>query len=469
MQEYYLAVDIGASSGRHILGWMEDGVLRQAEIHRFSNGLARKNGHLCWDLEQLFTEVKAGLRACKERGFTPRSVGIDTWALDFVLLDDSGAVLGDTVGYRDSRTAGMEQKVFARIPEAELYRRTGIQKMSINTIYHLMAVKESNPELLEQARNFLMIPDYLHYRLTGRRAGEYTNATTTQLVDAVSGEWDRELLRALGFPADIFPELLPPGTPLGPLSEAVQKEVGFCTEVVLPATHDTASAVLAVPCEGEAVYISSGTWSLMGAERDVPDCSEESRVLNYTNEGGYGHRYRYLKNIMGLWMLQSLRKEQDDRYSFEELAALAEQNEAFPSRVEVNSQRFLAPESMTQAVQDVCRETGQPVPRTVGELAAVLYQSLAECYGKTVAELERHTKTVYPAIHIVGGGCQDSYLNQLTAKATGKLVLAGPVEATALGNLGAQLLHTGAIASVDVFRQLVRQSFPLTRYEPTKG
>lgn len=463
----YLAIDIGASSGRHMLGHLENGKLVYEEIHRFSNGIVKKNDQLCWDLDALFQEILTGLKRCQELGKVPVSVGIDTWGVDFVLLNEKGEVLGDTVAYRDHRTEGMDEAVAECISQAELYSRCGIQKMPFNTVYQLMAVKKTHPELLTQAQTFLMIPDYLHYRLCGVAKTEYTNATTTNLVNAAAKTWDEEILRACGYPRHIFGELVPPGTCLGTLTKEVQEQVGFACQVVLPATHDTGSAVMAVPSlANDTLYISSGTWSLMGVERMTPDCSKESQQRNFTNEGGYEYRYRYLKNIMGLWMIQSVQKELDGRYSFGELCELAEKSE-IPSRVNCNDNRFLAPQSMVAEVKNACAQSGQPVPEDVGELAAVVYHSLAACYGETVQELEQQTGVSYPQVHIVGGGANADYLNRLTARYTGKTVYAGPTEATAIGNLMAQMIASGELKDLKDGRECVKRSFPLKTYHGT--
>lgn len=469
MGAYYLAVDIGASSGRHILGWMEDGRLCTEEVYRFENGISSRDGNKCWDTEALFQEIKEGMRRCRAGGRIPVSMGIDTWAVDYVLLDKSGRRLGNAVAYRDSRTEGMDAAVKRVISEEELYARTGIQKQSFNTIYQLEAVRQKAPELLEQAEYLLMIPDYFHYLLTGRLSCEYTNATTTQLVSPVTKEWDRELIERLGFPQKLFLPICRPGTVLGTLTEETKREVGFDCRVVLPATHDTGSAVLAVPSGKEgALYISSGTWSLMGVERPQADCGPESRRLNFTNEGGYQYRFRYLKNIMGLWMIQSVKKEFGERgeaYSFGELCALAER-QSIASAVDCNDPMFLAPDSMTGAVQAFCRRTGQQVPVTAGELAAVIYRSLAVCYARTAEEIERQTGNAYKRLYVVGGGSNAEYLNRLTARAAGREVWAGPAEATAVGNLLVQMLKDGVWNDLWEARRCVGKSFAVKRYEP---
>ena len=306
--ETYLAVDIGASSGRHILGWVEEGRLCLEEIYRFENTLVRKNGRLCWDMERLAGEVLRGLERCRELGKIPSTMGIDTWAVDYVLLDAGGQPLGDTVAYRDSRTQGMDKLVEQRVPFQELYRRTGIQKQDFNTIYQLMAVKTQEPGLLEKAQRLLMVPEYLTYRLTGKMENEYTNATTTGLVNARTKTWDGELLDTLGYPRRLFGEPRLPGCCVGGFTPEVMARVGFDCQVLFPATHDTGSAFLAVPAKENGVYLSSGTWSLLGTELPEPITTPESLARNFTNEGGYQYRFRYLKNIMGLWMLQSIRR-----------------------------------------------------------------------------------------------------------------------------------------------------------------
>ena len=466
MSPYFLAVDIGASSGRHMLGHLEKGRLVLEEIYRFENGMKQTKEGLCWDIPALFQEIKTGIRRCGELGKIPVFMGIDTWAVDYVLLDEQDQILGDTFGYRDSRTEGMDEEVYRLIPEKELYQRTGIQKQIFNTVFQLMAVKKAHPEYLEQARTFLMLPDYFHFLLTGEKRSEYTNATSTQLVNAETKDWDDEVISRLGYPREMFLPLSQPGTQVGVFTKEIEKEVGFSCQVVLPATHDTASAVMAVPCqEDNCLYISSGTWSLMGTENKKAICTEESRQKNFTNEGGYDFRYRYLKNIMGLWMIQSVRHEEKDQYSFAQLCEMADECSDFPSRVFVNAQEFLAPESMTEAVRQYCEKSGQRVPETTGELAAVIYQSLAKCYGETVQESEQLTGEHYDTIHIVGGGANADYLNRLTASQSGRRVLAGPSEATAIGNLMAQMIGKGEFAGLMQARACVAESFPIREYQ----
>ena len=424
---YYLAVDIGASSGRHMLSHMENGKMVLEEIYRFPNGMTEKDGHKVWDVDRLFEEILTGMKKCLKMGKIPHSMGIDTWAVDFVLLDENDRMLGDAVAYRDDRTKDIDKAVYQFVPETELYTRTGIQKQIFNTIYQLMAVKKQNPDMFANAKTMLMIPDYFHFLLTGRKAQEYTNASTTQLVNAKTKDWDHQLIAKLGFPQELFLEIKSPGYELGDLTNAIQEKVGFNCTVILPPTHDTASAVMAIPTqEDAALYISSGTWSLMGTELKEADCTVGSMKCNLTNEGGYDHRFRYLKNIMGLWMIQSVRHEYNDAYSFAQLCNMAEESKEFPSRVDVNDQSFLSPDSMVEAIRQYCHKTGQPVPESVGELTSVVYRSLAQSYGETVRGLEKIAGKTYDSIHIIGGGSNAAYLNQLTADATGKTVYAGP-------------------------------------------
>lgn len=468
MEKYYLAIDIGASSGRHMLASMKDGKMQLEEVYRFPNGMDNRNGTLCWDVERLFTEIKNGLKKCREIGKIPVSMGIDTWGVDYVLLDKDNNILGDTVGYRDSRTEGMDEKVYEIISQNDLYARTGIQKQIFNTVYQLMAVKETHPEYLEQAESILMIPDYFHFLLTGVKKNEYTNATTGQLINPKTNDWDYELIDMLGYNSKMFMPVSMPGTVVGEFTKEVQDEVGFNCTVVLPATHDTGSAVLAVPTnDDDAVYISSGTWSLMGIERKEADCSMESMKANFTNEGGYDHRFRYLKNIMGLWMIQSVKKEFTEDLSFAEICEMASK-ETIPSIVDCNDDCFLAPKSMIEAVQKFCRDTNQQVPETVGEISSVIYNSLAKCYGDTVKEIEDITGKNYTTIYVVGGGSNAGYLNELTAKYTGRKVSAGPSEATAIGNIIVQLLHDGVFTSLPEARNCVKESFDVKMYEPEK-
>ena len=460
-EKYYLAIDIGASSGRHMLASYSEGKLRLEEVYRFENGMIQEENSLCWNHQKLFEEIINGLKRCKEIGKIPATMAIDTWGVDYVLLDEQDTVLGKTYGYRDSRTTGMDEKVYEAISEEDLYARTGIAKMMFNTIYQLMAVKENYPEHLQKAEAILMTPDYFNFLLTGVKKNEYTIATTGQLVNAKTKEWDDELIQMLGLNPKMFKPLSPPMTKVGNLTKRIQEEVGFDCTVVLVGSHDTASAVLAVPTNQEDVlYISSGTWSLMGIERDEPDCSENSRGANFTNEGGVNYRFRFLKNIMGLWMIQSVKKEFEENLSYAKICQLAEE-ESIASLLDCNDLSFMAPKSMIHAVQEYCRKTNQQIPESVGEIAAVIYNSLAKCYQDTAKEIERITGKAYDTIYVIGGGSNAEYLNELTATYTGKKVCAGPAEATAIGSVLAQMLYDGTFKSIKEARECVMKSFEI--------
>ena len=465
MLKYHLAIDIGASGGRHVLGYLHDGKLELEEIYCFQNGMIDKKGTCCWDVERLFQEILTGMKLCNEAGKIPESVGIDAWGADFVLLDKKNRIIGNVVGYGDHRTKGMDKKVATIVSEEELYERTGTSRQVFNTLYQLMSIKENFPKQLLRAESMLMVPDYFHFLLTGNKITEYTNATTTGLVNTKTKNWDYELIHKLGLPEKIFTQILKPGELLGKITKKVENRVGFNCSVILPATHNTGSAVLSVPAyRKNTLYINSGTWTTLGVERSQADCSKESRLKNFTNEGGYDYSFRYLKNIMGLGMIQSVRHEYHNKFSYGELYGFAEAEKDFPSRVDVNDAKFLAPESMIEAIQDFCKTTRQIIPETVGEIAAVIFFSLAKCYRETVEELEEITGSEYSFIHIVGGGSSTEYLNQLTAKATGKKVFAGPSEAAAIGNLTCQMLTSGKFDSIEEARSMIFQSFEIKEY-----
>ncbi len=481
MNKYYLAIDIGASSGRHIIGWVEDGRMMLKEIHRFENRQLQKNGHLVWDIDNLWKGIIDGIKACKKENMIPETVGIDTWAVDYVLLDGEGRIIGDAVAYRDSRTEGMDKELAAIISEKELYERTGIQKQPFNTIYQLMAHKKEHPEDLEKAESLLMLPDYFNFLLTGVRKQEYTNATSTNLVNAEGKTWDMQLVNKLGLPEKLFGELSVPGTTVGGFTDEIQKEVGFDATVILPATHDTGSAFLAVPARDESsVFLSSGTWSLLGVENTVPITTSEAQQENLTNEGGAFYRYRFLKNIMGLWIIQSIRRElngteyvegrtskyaSDRKYSFPDLIEEARNSEDFAADIDVNDDAFLAPVSMIDAIKEHCKEHEQPVPETVGEIMQTVYRGLSKCYAETITKMSEITGREITAINIIGGGCQDAYLNELTAKSTGLTVYAGPIEGTAIGNLVIQMITAGIFGDLADARNCIYQSFDIVKYE----
>jgi len=487
--QYHLAVDVGASSGRLVLGHTENGKIILEEMYRFDNTQLDHDGHACWDIDGIYEEILNGLQACNKAGKIPTTIGIDTWGVDFVLVDEKGNRVGDAVAYRDDRTQGMVEEVSKLIPPSRVYRECGIQCQSFNTIYQLVALLHEHPEQIQAARRFLMIPDYLNYLLTGVACNEYTNATTTNLLNARTKDWDSELMDACGIPQRLFAKPIMPGNVIGSFTKEVQDRVGFNAKVMLPATHDTGSAFLAVPAKDEdAVYLSSGTWSLLGVEHEGPVTTEAARLQNFTNEGGYDYRFRFLKNIMGLWIVQSIRrelngvtyvkgdkvsehairKEGDPEIGFGDLIDAAKKESDFPSVFDVNDERFLSPDSMIDEVQGACQDTGQPIPETVGQLMQCVYHSLADCYATSIADLAALTGRTYTSINIVGGGCQDGYLNQATADACRIPVYAGPVEGTSLGNLIVQFLADGEFDNLQQARDAIRDSFDIKLIEPSQ-
>jgi len=468
MSKCCLAVDIGASSGRVIAGILENGNIRLEEIHRFENKLVKKNSHYCWEVDRLFAEIKTGIKKSIDLGMRPDSIGIDTWAVDFMLLDANDQPLTDAVAYRDSRTDGMMEEVFKIISKERLYLETGIQFQKFNTIYQLYAIKQSNPEILEKASSFLMLPDYFNYLLTGKKVNEYTNATSTQLVNAFTKKWDVDLLDQLKLNKNMFHEIQLPKTVIGTLTEELVDEFGMDMKVVLPATHDTGSAVISVPELEETIYISSGTWSLIGVENSFPICITKALDYNFSNEGGIDYRYRFLKNIMGLWMIQEVKRNYDDYYSFAELVDHARKATQFNSTVNVDDGRFLMPENMIEEIQSYCQETNQSIPETPGEVAKCVYDSLAVSYQEAIGQIEEIYEKSFSKINVIGGGCQNEMLNQLIADVTKKDVYAGPVEATAIGNIAAQLMALGEINTINEARILIKDSFEVKKYTPSK-
>ncbi|WP_342431276.1 rhamnulokinase [Neobacillus sp. FSL H8-0543] len=467
MTKYSIAVDIGASSGRLILGYLENEFLKLEEIHRFENKIVKKGNFFCWEADKLFQEIINGLKKCREQGIKPDSIGIDTWAVDFVLLDENDQPLTEAVAYRDPRTDGMMEEVFKLFSKERLYLETGIQFQKFNTIYQLYSIKKNNPDIFKKAKSFLMIPDYFNFLLTGKKANEYTNATSTQLVNAFTKKWDRPLLDILGINKEMFHEIKTPRTVLGTLREELVSELGFNLEVILPATHDTGSAVIAVPEQDETIYISSGTWSLIGTENYFPICVTKALEYNFTNEGGIDYQYRFLKNIMGLWMIQEVKRMYNDEYSFARLVELAKEAKDFKAIVNVNDDRFLKPDHMIEAIQNYCIQTGQPVPSTPGEVAKCVFDSLAVSYQEAISQIEEIFEKKFEKINVIGGGCQNEILNQLIADVTHKEVYAGPVEATAIGNIAAQLMALGEIKDVKEARAIINHSFEVKKYTPS--
>lgn len=467
----YLAIDLGAESGRAMLGALDGGVLSLTETHRFPNGPVRLPDGLHWDVLRLWSEIQSGIAAAVKSGARLSSIGIDTWGVDFALLDRDGALLGNPFHYRDTRTDGMLEEAFRRMPRAEIFARTGIQFMQINTLYQLLALAQAQSPILDVARTFVTIPDLFNYWLSGEIANEFTNATTTQCLDPRERDWARPVLGALGIPEHIFGRVAEPGASLGPLRPEVASETGAgAAEVLLPACHDTGSAVVAVPARNESfAWISSGTWSIMGAEVRQPVLSERALAYNFTNEGGAFGRWRLSKNIMGLWLVQECRREwqrQGQDLTYEELTRLASQADPFLAVIDPDDGAFLHPGDMPGSIRAWCANTGQPIPETEGEVLRVALESLALKYRWVLEHVEELSGKRLDPIHIIGGGTKNRLLNQLTADATGRTVLTGPVEAAAIGNVLVQAIGLGDLGSLAEARAVVRDSFTVEEYHP---
>jgi rhamnulokinase len=470
MSAAYLAVDLGAESGRVVLGRFDGGRVSLEEVHRFPNTPVRLPDGLHWDVLRILSEIKDGLaKAVGEEVI--EGVGIDSWGVDFGLVDREGALVSNPYHHRDARTEGMMDEAFGLVPKEEIYRTTGIQFLPINTLYQLLAMRES--PLLDAAETMLLIPDLMNYWLTGEKACEYTNATTTQLLDLQAGGWARDLFEGLDLPSRILAPIVQPATELGPLLSEVAEEVGAGPPVFAVASHDTASAVVAVPAEGEDfAYISSGTWSLVGVELPGPVATEEGLRANFTNEGGFGGKTRLLKNVMGLWLLQECRRQwarEGHEYSYEELVRLAEDAPPAGPLVDPDHPAFLAPGDMASRIRSFCEETGQRPPEEPAAVARCVFESLALKYRHAVEQAESLAGRSIGAVNVVGGGSQNSLLCQLTADAARRPVLAGPAEATALGNLMVQAHARGHLASLEEIREAVRRSVEVQEYEPQGG
>lgn len=450
---YHLAIDIGASSGRHILGYIENGKLHLEEIHRFENYITNQNGTLVWDIEHLVNEVKKGIAKCKEIGKIPCTVAIDTWGVDYVLLDESKQEIMPAVSYRDSRTNRVINKVESIISAEELYLKTGIQKQNFNTIYQLYADKLSGR--LEDAKHFLMIPAYLSYKLTGIIKNEYTNATTTGMVNADTKQWDYEIIDKLSLPKHLFGTLDTPCTVIGNFTKEMQDYAGFDSTVIFAPSHDTASAVCACPIDDNSVYISSGTWSLIGVESLNPIVNEKSMAANFANEGGIDYRFRFLKNYMGMWLFQNVKKNLNNKFSYDDMMRLAMQSKRF-EMLDTNAPDFLAPENMINAIRSYLKNESIPIEVVINSV----YHSLAQSYKNAIDEIEKLADKTIDNIFIVGGGSKDTYLNELTAQYTGKKVVTGLSEATATGNLLSQIMFDKKISLAQA-RELVRNSFDI--------
>lgn len=471
-----LAFDYGASSGRAILGEFDGSRLTLSELHRFSSDPVMMNGTFTWDFPRLFFELKKGILKALQAGHKDiAGIGIDTWGVDFGLLSAQGELLGNPVHYRDARTDGMIELACSRSSEKEIYDTTGIAFQKFNTLYQLLAMAEKKSVLLENADTLLFIPDLFNYYLTGEKVCEYTITSTSQLYDPVSGGWAAELIRKIipGFRTGILPNVVPAGTKLGTLSAGICEELGAAPiPVIAVAEHDTGSAVVSVPFyDQKSAYLSSGTWSLLGVELDRPIINDKMRELNYTNEGGINNNVRLLKNIMGLWINQECKRHWEklgETVSFDELDGGAMAAKPFACIIDVDDQRFFEPNGMPDKIRDYCAETGQYVPQTKGEIVRCIMESLALKYRQAIAGLEEIVGYRIPALHIVGGGCKNKILSQFTANAINRPVYAGPVEATAIGNLAAQLISLGAIGTLAEARQVVRNSFAIEEYVPSE-
>jgi rhamnulokinase len=471
MTKNFLAYDLGAESGRGILGQFDGSRLQLEVVHRFANGPVRTLDTLHWDILRLWSEMLVALRkAVADRGSLD-ALGVDTWGVDFALLGRGGTLLGNPRHYRDPFTEGYPEAAFATVSRNDIYRQTGLQFMRFNSLYQLLAMQRDRSPLLDAAEKLLMVPDLLHYFFTGVAANEHTDVSTTQMYDPTAKTWAHGMLKAFGLPAHILGEIVPPGTVLGKLRPSVAEETGASAiPVVLPGSHDTASAVAAVPARGESwCYISSGTWSLMGVELPAPLISERTLAINFTNEGGVGGTIRLLKNIMGLWLVQECRRSWERagrNYSYDELTRLAEAAPPFVSLVDPDHSSFWLPPNMPAALGDFCRQSGQPVPTEPGAVVRCALESLALRYRWVLERLEELAGRRIDVIHIVGGGGQNVLLNQLTADACDRTVLAGPVEATAIGNVLVQMIGLCAIGSLAEGREVVRRSFEVTTFDP---
>ncbi len=466
----FLAIDLGAESGRALLGRFDGERVVLEEVHRFPNVPVRVTDGLHWDALRLMGCVYRSLSKAAREAEQIESVGIDSWGVDFALLDREGVLVSNPYHHRDPRTEGMIERAFEQVPKEQIYETTGIQFMRINTLYQLLALEDS--PVWEVADTLLLIPDLMNYWLTGEKTCEFTNATTTQLYNLEAEGWSEDLLQKMSLPERIFPKIVPPATKLGSLLPEVAEEVGLDAQlpVVAVASHDTASAVVAVPAEGnDFAYISSGTWSLVGVETPQPVVTPEAMEANFTNEGGFGGRTRFLKNVMGLWLLQECRRiwaGEGQDYSYKELTQLAEDAPAFGPLVDPDHHGFLSPGDMPSRIRCFCEATGQKPPEEPGQVARCVFESLALKYRWAVEQAGEITGQRVEAIHVVGGGSQNSLLCQLTADATRLPVLAGPVEATALGNVMVQAFARGHVGSLEEIRAVVRRSTELSRYEP---
>jgi len=468
-----LAFDFGASSGRAMIGEYDGGAIAVQEIHRFSNDTVTVGGTMYWDVLRLWHEVEQAFFKVRASGIRIDAVGIDTWGVDFGLIGRGGQLLANPVHYRDARTVGVPEEVFRTLSAHDIYRKTGIQTMRINTLYQLYYLAHREPELLRLTDRILLMPDLFAYFLTGVMRAEMTIASTTNFLNPYTKGWDTELLTGLGIPTGILPDIIMPGETYGTLRPDLAETFG-CGEipVIAVCTHDTASAVAAAPATGDFAYISCGTWSLFGTETPEPVINDATEAVQYTNEGGWGGSVRLLKNIMGLWLIQESRRQwmrEGQTVSYADLEREALEEEAFRAFIDVDAPEFEAAGNLPERVQAFCRATGQPVPERRGAVMRVIYESLAMKYRANLERLSRLTGKTYPHIHMLGGGIKDTLLCRLTADATGATVLAGPAEATVMGNIAVQMMALGEIPTLSDARQVIARSVELQRYEPAAG
>jgi rhamnulokinase len=465
----YIALDLGAESGRAIIATLEGDHLAINEAHRFSNGSVRLPDGLHWDVLRLWSEIKAGIAAAIESGANPAGIGLDTWGVDFALLDKNGALLGNPFHYRDARTDGVPEEAFKRVSRVEIFAQTGIQFMQLNTLYQLYSMSLAKSPLFDAAETFITIPDLFNYWLSGNIANEFTIATTTQCYNPLTRSWAKSMLDSLGIPSRMFGPVSQPGTTLGTLLTAVAEETGAgAIKVVAPACHDTGSAVAAVPAQNQDfVWISSGTWSIMGAEVLQPVISEKALTYNFTNEGGVAGTWRLSKNIMGLWLVQECRRfwrSHGKDLSYDDITRLAAEARPFLAVIDSDADLFFHPGDMPEKIRKFCAESGQSVPQSKGEIVRVALESLALKYRLTLAHVEELSGTHLDPIHIIGGGTKNRLLNQFTADCTGRTVVTGPVEATAIGNVLMQAIALGQLNSLAEARAVVRKSFDVESY-----
>ena len=470
MTKRVLAFDFGASSGRAIIGCFDGDKITLEEVHRFSNDPVSVGGTVYWDVLRLFYEIKQGIIKAKIAGGFD-SIGIDTWGVDFGLIDSEGKLMENPVHYRDARTVGLVDEAFKTMPKEKLYGITGIQFMELNTLFQLISLKKYRPWMLERADKMLFMPDLFGYMLTGKMCAEYSIASTSQLIDLAKRTWSKEILDAFGIKESVFAPLVQPGTVLGELSKEVCEECGVDpVPVISVCGHDTQSAITSVPCEdGDFAFLSSGTWSLFGTELDKPIVNETSMNINITNEGGFDGSTGFLKNIIGLWLIQESRrqwKREGEEYSYADLEKLALAAEPFRCFIDPDAPEFVPHGNIPERVREFCRRTGQHVPQTVGEVMRCIYESLAMKYRLTFEKLRECTKRDYPVIHVIGGGTKDGLLCQMTANSCDRTVKAGPIEATVMGNVAVQLMSDGSVENIGQARKIIADSSELKTFEP---